>query len=209
MVELVARGRAAPVPALDDTEILAAVRRGEPSAATALYHRARPQVERTLLRILGRRDREHEDFVQLALIALVQSIPRFRGECALDTWTSRVTARTVWKQLRRRSSDRRVFDTDATAAGVATTAGDTSRDVAARSLARRVRRHLDAMDPAKAWTVVLHDVCGHDLREIAEITGCSVVAAQTRLSRGRIELHQRIESDPDLADEVGRREVRR
>lgn len=205
-MELVPRARAAPVRALDDTEILAAVRRGETSAATALYHRARPQVERTLLRILGRRDRDHEDFVQLALIELVRSIPSFRGECALDTWTSRVTARTVWKQLRRRTSDRRVFDTGATAGDVVATSGDTTRDVAARSLARRVRRHLDAMDPVKAWTVVLHDVCGHDLREIAEITACSVVVAQTRLSRGRIELHQRIASDPELADDFARRE---
>ena len=205
VLQLVPRQPAAPTPALDDAEILAAVRRGDASASTALYHRVRPQIERTLLRLLGRRDRDHEDLVQLALIGLVHSIPRFRGECSLDTWTARVSAHVVLKQLRQRGSDGRVFDAEASTAGVASDAPDTERDVAARSLARRVRSHLDAMDAMKAWTVVLHDVCGHDLREIAEITECSVAAAQTRLSRGRIDLHQRMEKDPELADELARR----
>lgn len=202
MVKLVPRSRAAPAPLLDDTEIIAAVRNGDPCGATALYHRARPQVDRTLVRVLGGRDREHEDFAQIALIELVQSLGAFRGDCSLDTWISRIAARTVFKQLRRRHSDRRIFDPEASADDAVASATDTERDVAARSLSRRVRRHLDAMDPMKAWTVVLHDVCGHDLREIAEITECSVAAAQTRLSRGRIDLHERIERDPELAGEM-------
>jgi RNA polymerase sigma-70 factor (ECF subfamily) len=208
VVQLVPRARAAPVPSLDDTEIIAAVRRGDAYAATALYHRAKPQVERTLVRVLGGRDRDHEDFAQIALIELVQSLGAFRGECSLDTWISRIAARTVWKQLRRRRSDRAVFDADASADDAVASSSDTGRDVAARSLSRRVRGHLEAMDPMKAWTVILHDVCGHDLREIAEITECSVAAAQTRLSRGRIELHARIERDPELAGEMLAREGR-
>lgn len=208
-MQLVPRPRAMPMPALDDAEILAAVRRGDVSGSTALYHRVRPQIDRTLLRLLGRRDRDHEDLVQLALIGLVQSIPRFRGDCSLDTWTARVAAHVVLKELRQRGSDRRVFDVDASTEGVPSAAPDTERDVAARSLARRVRRHLDAMDPMKAWAVVLHDVCGHDLREIADISECSVAAAQTRLSRGRIDLHERLAKDPELADELTRREERR
>lgn len=202
VVHLVPRSRAAPVPLLDDTEIIAAVRQGDAGGATALYHRARAQVDRTLVRVLGRRDQEHEDFAQIALIELVQSLRAFRGECSLDTWISRVTARAVFKQMRRRIADRRVFDPEASAHDAVASSTDTSRDVAARSLSRRVRRHLDAMDPMKAWTVILHDVCGHDLREIAEITDCSVAAAQTRLSRGRIDLHERIERDPELAGEM-------
>ncbi len=208
-MQLVPRRREAPAPALDDAEILAAVRRGDPRAATALYHRARGQIERTLVRLLGRCDREHEDLLQLALIGLVDSISRFRGDCSLDTWTSRVTAHVVWKQLRQRTSERRVFDAEASTESAMDAAPDTERNVGARSLARRVRAHLDAMDPLKAWTVVLHDVCGHDLREIAEITECSVAAAQTRLSRGRIDLQERLAQDPELADEILRRDGRR
>jgi RNA polymerase sigma-70 factor (ECF subfamily) len=195
-------------PALDDAEILGAIKNGDASAATALYHRAHGQIERTLRRILGRRDQEHEDFVQLAFVELVRSVPRFRGECSLETWIARVTARVLFSQLRRRSSRERLF-ASASDPDVVDEATDGERAANARSLARRIRHHLDAIDPRKAWTVVLHDVCGYDLREIAEITRCSISAAQTRLFRGRIELRQTIDKDPELADELRRGEGHR
>mgnify|MGYP001355204865 CR=1 FL=1 len=79
--------------------------------------------------------------------------------------------------------------------------------VEARSTLRRVREHLDAIDPVKAWTMLLHDVGGYDLKEIADITGASVSAAQTRLVRGRAELQRRIEADADLVELLRRAPV--
>lgn len=187
-----------PPPALDDAAILAGVRVGDRMAATALHHRVRPQVERTILRLLGRRDRDHDDLAQSSLIEVVRSLGRFRGECSLDTWTARVTAHTVFKELRRRRVELGVFDRSAEpedATGV-----DLERCLGARAMVERVRRHLDALEPEKAFTLVLHDVCGHDLREVADITEVSVAAAQSRLVRARHELHERCARDPEFAD---------
>jgi RNA polymerase sigma-70 factor (ECF subfamily) len=186
--------------ALDDTELLAALRRGDAAAATALYLRARPHVDRTILTLLARRDVDHEDLVQLAMIALVGSLGRFRGECSLDTWISRVAARTLFKELRRRRGNGKMMATLTEIEAVRSHREPDPELVAGqRDVMNRVQRHLDEMDPQKAWTVVLHDVCGCDLREIAEITEVTVAAAQSRLVRGRAELHERLGRDSELA----------
>ena len=50
---------------------------------------------------------------------------------------------------------------------------------------------LGRMRPKHAEAVLLHDVLGHDLAEIAVMTGASAAAAQSRLVRGRKELLRR------------------
>jgi RNA polymerase sigma-70 factor, ECF subfamily len=188
-------------PALDDSELLAAIRRGDPSAATDLHDRVRPQVDRTVCRLLGRRDPDVCDLAQQAMIEIVGTIDRYRGECSLDSWTSAVAAHIVYKHIRRRKTERRIFGSlDADLLTVTRSASRTGREAVVRDLMKRVLAHLDAVEEAKAWAFVLHDVCGYDLREIAQITGVSAAAAQTRLVRGRREVHERIAADPELAN---------
>jgi RNA polymerase sigma-70 factor (ECF subfamily) len=55
------------------------------------------------------------------------------------------------------------------------------------------------MDENRVWTFLLHDVYGYDLKETSQITGASLSAAQSRLVRGRREIHDRIRRDPSLA----------
>ncbi len=188
-------------PALDDSELLTALRAGDVGAAAALHDRVRPQVDRTIRRLLGPRDLDHEDLAQLAMIELVSTIGRYRGDCSLDSWTSTLTAHVVYKHIRRRKTERRIFGVlDADILAATRSSSRTGREALLRGVMGRVRGHLDKMDESKAWTFVLHDVCGYDLREIAAITGVSVAAAQTRLVRGRREVHERIASDPELAN---------
>jgi RNA polymerase sigma-70 factor (ECF subfamily) len=191
-------------PSLDDAQILAGVRAGDETAAAALHDRVRPQIDRTLIRLLGRRDRDHEELAQAAIVQLVMTIDRFRGDCSLDHWTARVTAHAVYNEIRRRRRMRRVFSESSDAPDPVSSTNP-EHDALLRGLLHRVRECLDRLEPNKAWTLMLHDVCEYDLREIAEITSVSVSAAQTRLVRGRRELREIVESDPELAELVRRR----
>ncbi len=191
----------APPPALDDTELLSALRRGDATAAASLHDRVRPIVDRTVRRLLGPRDVDFEDVAQLVMIELVTTIDRYRGDCSLDSWTNTIAAHVVYKHIRRRRTERRIFGAlDADLLAVARSSSRPGQEVMMRDVVRRVREHLEAMDETKAWTFLLHDVSGYDLREIAQITGVSVAAAQTRLVRGRRELHERVANDPGLAN---------
>jgi len=187
-----------PRPALDDSELLAAIRAGDPSAATALHDRTRGVVARTVARLLGNYDADAEDVAQLAFIELVNTIDHFRGDCPLDAWVSVITARIVYKQIRRRRLERRLFSAiPAQAIHRATSA--TRRDLVFRDALRRVHQHLSLVDENRAWTFLLHDAHGYDLKEVASITGVSVAAAQSRLVRGRREVQERVAADPELA----------
>lgn len=189
-----------PAPTLDDSQLLASIRAGDADAAAALHDRLRPTVERAIRRLLGPGDRDHEDLAQQAMIEVVYTIDRFRGDCPLEAWASTVAAHAVYNHIRRRSTERRIFDAvrlddhDPPAS-----TRSLARDAAARSTLKRVMQHLDAIDEAKAWAYVLHDVCGYDLREVAQITDSTVAAAQSRLVRGRRELRERLAGDPELA----------
>jgi RNA polymerase sigma-70 factor (ECF subfamily) len=190
---------APPIPSLDDNELVAAMRRGDDAAATALHDRLRPRVEVTIRRLLGARDSDREDLVQVSMIEIVQSIERYRGDCPLDFWASSVAAHAVFKHLRRRQIERRTFHPAEPAENDQAAPVSAARAAVARDLERYIRRHIEAVDEAKAWAFLLHDVCGFDLREVAQITGVTVAAAQRRLVRGRQEIHERITADPELA----------
>jgi RNA polymerase sigma-70 factor, ECF subfamily len=181
---------------LDDARLVAAVRSGDASMAGAFYDRTRSMVERTVQRLLGARDADRDDMIQMAMIELLRSLDNFRGECSLDTWSATVSANVVYKQIRRRSLERSIFARDLEPEDVPRS---TRQQPVLRGMVSRVMHHLDQMAYERAWTFLLHDVHGYSLDEVASITGASVAAAQSRLVRGRRELHERIAADPDLA----------
>ena len=190
---------------IDDTQLLAAVRAGDANAANALYLRARPVVERTIRKLLGRSDQERQDIFQQVMVEIVRSIDAYRGDCPFDAWMSILAARIVYKALRHRRVERRVFEDSWPPPDVAAP-DHPARRTMLRSMIDRVRRHLDDVDRDRVWAFLLHDVHGYELREMAAIMGTSVAAAQSRLVRGRKDLHERIAGDPELAGELVRRE---
>jgi RNA polymerase sigma-70 factor (ECF subfamily) len=187
-------------PTQSDEAILAAVRRGDAAVATDFYWRVKPTVERTVRRLFGRADCDGEDLVQIALIQIIESLPTYRGECPLDAWVSAVSANVVYKHIRRRKLERRIFEAAFDGPEPPAPATGGVHRMLARDTTRRVAAHLGAMRAERSWAFVLHDVCGYSLDEIAHICGISVAAAQSRLVRGRRDLHDRIATDPSLAE---------
>lgn len=185
-------------PSRSDSALVRDVTSGQPHAAAAFHDRIRPIVDRTIGRLLGPRDPDFDDLIQLALIELVTSINGFRGDCPLDAWASVVSARVVYRHLRRRKLERKLFVLEG-GDGFEGFERATMPQVGLRSLVKRIQAHLSSIESKKSWTYVLHDVHGYELSEIAKITGSSVAAAQSRLVRGRRELHEKLAHDPELA----------
>jgi RNA polymerase sigma-70 factor (ECF subfamily) len=183
----------------DDQGLVAAVQAGDPNATTRLYDRTWPAVSRAVRRVLGPTDPSVEDVIQTSMVELITTLHRFRGECPLDRWAARLASHAACKYLRAKTMERRTFADLGPSLLQVPSATSVERDAICRALAHRLRQYLGAMDEAKAMAFLLHDVCGHDLREVAEITGGSIAAVQSRLVRGRRELQALISKDPELA----------
>ncbi|MEO8181677.1 MAG: RNA polymerase sigma factor [Deltaproteobacteria bacterium] len=198
----------APAIAPDDHALLAGLERREPTASAAFYDRARPIVDRTLSRLLGSRDPDYEDVAQAALYELIQTLKKFRQECPLDAWLSIVTARVAYRQIRRRRLERHLFS-QTPADALAADPSALPVPFAARQAVERICSHLASINKKHAWTFLLHDAYGYSLAQVAQIMDTSVSAAQSRLVRGRREVHKRIGADAglvrffdDLSEEV-------
>jgi RNA polymerase sigma-70 factor (ECF subfamily) len=197
-------GGAAPSqpPAYTDTELFEGIATGDERIARELYRRLLPSVEAALYRVLGRREHDHEDLVQSSFEQIIITLAqrRYAQACSLNTWASTIAAHIALKSLRSRYRQRNVFDARIGADELAEFASggeDVERTVGDRRELERLRQRLSELPAAQAEAVVLHDVMGHPLAEIATITGASVAAAQSRLVRGRKELMARMAADQD------------
>ena len=193
------RLRVVPRAQRSDGELIAAVLAGQASLAAEFHDRVHPPVMRTLRGLLRGSEAEHEDLAQVAMLEMITTLDRFRGECPLERWASRVAAHTAFKYIRRRKAERKIFHPVELAELSIPGEERPERQLMFRGVVRRIRQHLEQMDVNRAMAFVLHDVYGYDLEEIAQITEASVSAAQSRLIRGRRELHLRVEQEPDLA----------
>jgi RNA polymerase sigma factor (sigma-70 family) len=180
-----------------DSVLIEAFERKERRAADELYARLVGVVEGTLRRILGMHDEHHGDLVQAAFEQILTALSRrtFARRCGLASWASSVTAHVAFNSIRARTRERRCIDRrragDAEAARFPRL-DDFERVFVAREELAIVGSVLAEMSSEYATTLFLHDVLGHELLEIAALTGTSFAAAQSRLVRGRSDLRVRL-----------------
>lgn len=184
----------APAPPLTDAQIIEGVVAGDPGVAKALHDRLVGAVDQALYRVMGGRGPDHDDLVQMSFEQIVRTLTRrsFAGNCSLKTWASRITTHVALNALRSKRRERRVIDRrgEGQESVCAGTQEIGPRRIEARVELERVRRLLGGMNPRRVETLILHDVQGHDLNEIALMLGSSVAAVQSRLVRARKDLQR-------------------
>lgn len=152
-------------------------------------------IDHAVVRVFGERTNDHEDILQNCFEQVVISLARgtFAGNCSLATWAGRIASHVALNALRSRIRERSFFDGGCKAPD-APVALDEERKARARLEFMRVRRVLSQMNERRAEVLILHDLQGYQLSEIAAMLEITVSAAQSRLVRGRSELLRRLEA---------------
>jgi RNA polymerase sigma-70 factor (ECF subfamily) len=144
----------------------------------------RPKLHRYCARMSGSAV-DGEDIVQDALIKALAAMPNAGVLDNPEGWLFRIAHNTALDLLRRRARDPMMENDEVLDMIAAPDSPDQDHEVAAMSL--RTFMRLPALQRS---AVILKDVLGHSLEEVASITGASEAAAKSALQRGRVRLRE-------------------
>ena len=148
-----------------------------------LYDRHSPTVYR-FLSALGVPPGEREDACQDVFVAVYRSLARFRGEARLSTWIYRIAARYASRASRRRRV-RTMLSNMLLREPLPPPAPDASeKSERLRMLDELVAR----LSPKKKLVLVLFEIEGLPIEEVAKIAECPENTAWSRLHYARAEL---------------------
>jgi RNA polymerase sigma-70 factor (ECF subfamily) len=184
-----------------DAALVAQLRRTETGAAEALVSAYGDRVYRLAIRITGNAS-DAEEVVQDAFWSVLRNIGAFRGDASLGSWIYRIVANAAYQNVRRRRHRRDEicledvlpsFQEDGRHAGPIS---DWSARIGDPATPTELRAALDAaiedLPPAYRVAIVLRDVQGSSMREVADALKISVANAKSRVHRGRLFLRKRL-----------------
>jgi RNA polymerase sigma-70 factor (ECF subfamily) len=166
--------------AAQDAELLARVLDGDHDAFDQIMRNHEDRVFSVCLRIMGHRD-QALDATQETFLTAFRKAAQFKGTAALGTWIYRIAVNTCYDQLRKQKRRRadpmpdHLDPADHSAADAVESAG----------LRPEIQKALAAIPPEFRSAVVLSDVEGMSLPDVAEILGVPVGTVKSRVFRGR------------------------
>jgi len=173
---------------VDDRELIARVRGGDPAAERELYDRHVDRVYRLAYRMAGD-DQLAREFTQDAFVKVFERIGQFRGEAALSSWVHSVAASVVLNGLRKVKRFRQRETSLEDAVNVASGDRQAEPDLKARLGAAIAR-----LPEQRRMVFVMHDVEGHTHEEIAATLGVQAGTSKSQLFHARAQLRE------DLSD---------
>jgi RNA polymerase sigma-70 factor (ECF subfamily) len=175
-----------------DAELLAAHVGGDPDAFGRLFSRHRDRLWAVALRTMGN-PHDAADGLQDGLISAYRRADTFRGDAAVTTWLHRVVVNACLDRIRAakvRRTEALPDDVDEQrdrgSTLTATGAADDPEQAAIRDERRRALMAALATLPAEQRAaLVLVDMEGHSVAEVALMLECAEGTVKSRCARGR------------------------
>jgi RNA polymerase sigma-70 factor, ECF subfamily len=179
-----------PAVAADDRELVRRAQSNDKEAFEELIRRHQHRVFAVAGGILRRRE-DVEDIAQQAFVKAYFSLKRFDQRAAFSTWLYKITVNECWDMLRKKKVRPLVYEADLSeeqARQVIASEGKTNAgpDASERLVARQqVEKLLGVLDERDRLMLILKEVEGFSIEEIAEILGLNANTVKVRLFRAR------------------------
>jgi RNA polymerase sigma-70 factor (ECF subfamily) len=178
---------AAPV---DDRELVRRAQAEDQGAFEELVRRHQHRVVAVAGGILRQRE-DVEDIAQQVFVKAYFSLKRFDQRAAFSTWLYKITVNECWDMLRKRKVRPLVYESDlsedqARQFGAPEERSTPTPDISDTLEARqKVERLLDCLDERDKMMLILKEVEGFAVEEIAEILDLNANTVKVRLFRAR------------------------
>jgi RNA polymerase sigma-70 factor (ECF subfamily) len=142
----------------------------------------------------------------MAAEQVLRSVASFEGRSKLSSWSFRICYLTVLRHERwyRRWLRRFTLSERGELESEAPALEEPTLDELER--AARLRKAVTRLSPKRRTVVVLHDLEGHSIEEIAGIVAAKPLTVRSRLRDGRRDLARFLGADPYFGDEACRPE---
>jgi len=179
-----------PPVAPDDRELVRRAQREDKEAFEELIQRHQHRVFAVAGGILKRRE-DVEDIAQQVFVKAYFSLKRFDQRAAFSTWLYKITVNECWDMLRKKKVRPLVYEADLSEEQARQVVSSAEKDkdqpdVSERLEARqRVERLLDGLDERDRLMLILKEVEGFSIEEIAEALDLNANTVKVRLFRAR------------------------
>jgi RNA polymerase sigma-70 factor, ECF subfamily len=174
----------------DDRELVRLSQEGTQAAFEELVRRHQQRVFALVAGILRRPD-DVEDIAQQVFLKAYLGIRRFDQRAAFSTWLYKIAVNECWDHLRKRKVRPLVYEADLSEEQVSRLDGIVSSSrppegPSARAETRELlERMLQALPEQDRELLVLKEIEGFSVQELAEILGLNVNTVKVRLFRAR------------------------
>ena len=179
-----------PPGAVDERAMVRQAQKGDKAAFETLVHRHQHRVFAVARGILKRQE-DVEDVAQQVFVKAYFSLKRFDQRAAFSTWLYKITVNECWDLLRKRKARPLVYESDfsedqsrqyTATEREATKGPDTGDRMAMRQQLETMLSQLDKRDRAM---LILKEVEGFSVEEIADSMGLNANTVKVRLFRAR------------------------
>lgn len=197
----VPKGMAASAPALsmpiekrkgveEERELVRMAQRGQEPAFEELVRRHQQRVFALVSGIL-RRQEDVEDIAQQVFLKVYLSLKKFDQRAAFSTWLYKITVNECWDYLRKKKVRPLVYESDLSEEQVSRLDGIVSAERVSLNANERaevkqlLERMLDKLPEQDRQLLVLKEMEGFSVQELAEILNLNVNTVKVRLFRAR------------------------
>lgn len=181
--------------------LASAAARGEPAALRTFLATIVPQLLRVVRRVLGAAHPDLEDVTYEAAYAVLDGLPRFRGEGTVKHFACRVAVLTAMNVRRREGTSKRkepgpVFELER----ISSEAPGPEQSALNAALTPIVRDLVATLSEPMAEALTLHVILGYTVGEISETCGVSAETVRSRLRLAKQALRKRVLGNPRLRE---------